>query len=198
MYFVGVSTVNKADQERWRSSPVSVLMNKCPPGIKPTGLKVLTASSRSSVVLSIDRPENFDEMAISKCKICGFANETIPVTKEAILRETQRHTNTLQFEVKVIEPTWNCRVAVFFCNDHGDSIRSDEITFQIDSMKPSKPNLSLIQKSSKVVQLEILTETNPGNVLQYHLYRRQVPRMASLSRNHSQSSNKAVLQLPMK
>ena len=174
MYLIQVSAVNKAKQEGQRSSHVSVVMNKCPPDIKPAGLKVLTASSRTSVILGVDRPENFDKMEISKCKICGVADKRSPLSMEGILLEIERDTNTLHFEVKDIESTWNCEVAVIFCNDHGDGIRSDEIIqFQIDSMKPSKPNLSLIQKSSEAVKIEILTEINPGNILQYHLYRQQ-------------------------
>ena len=175
-HYVQVSAVNKADQEGQKSSYVLILMNQCPPNIKPMGLKVLTVSSRTSLVLSVDYPENFDDMAISKCKIYGFADRTIPMTREASFLETRRpsdHTNTLQFEVTDIEPQWNCQATVFFCNDYGEGIRSDKIGFQINSLRPSKPTLSLIEKSNNSIKIEISTKTNPGNVLQYHLYRRQ-------------------------
>ena len=173
LYFVTVSAVNKASQEGQRSSPVQILMNACPPDIKPMGLKVLTALSRKSVILSVNCPENFNEMAISKCKIQGFADGTIQITREANFLENQGHRDNLLFEVTDIEPMWNCRVAVTFSNDYGEGIRSDEIRFQINSMRPSKPNLSLIENSSNSVKVEISTETNPGNVLGYQLYKRQ-------------------------
>ena len=170
MHHVQVSAVNKADQEGRRSSHTSVLMNQCPPNIKPTGLKVLTASSRTSVILSVNCPENFDKtlMKISKCKVNGIANEN-PISREA---SYQIYSNTFRFEITDIEPCWNCRVAVIFSNEHGDGKLSDEILFQINSMKPSKPELLLIHRSNTTVKFQILTVINPGNVQEYHVYKK--------------------------
>lgn len=77
LHMVQVSAVNKAGEEGLKSRQVAVLMNKHPPDVKPTGVKVATVSLRTSVVLSVDHPNHCDDMGITNCKIHGYANRRI-------------------------------------------------------------------------------------------------------------------------
>ena len=79
----------------------------------------------------------------------------------------------MTFEIRGIDPAWNCKVAIVFSSEYGDSETSEKVSFQINSMNPSKPHLSLKNVLSTSVQVEISTETNACNVLCYYLFRKQ-------------------------
>lgn len=174
LHTVQVSAVNKAGEEGLKSSQVAVLMNQCPPDVKPTGLKVETALSRTSVVLSVDRPINYDDMGKTICKIHGYANRKIQIEKEAkFIESCNPQSSILNFEIGRIDPVWDCRVAVCFCNEHGEGMRSKEISFKIDSLHPSTPKLSSKQITSRTVEVDIFTETNPGSVSHCYVFQKQ-------------------------
>ena len=174
MYFVQVAAVNKGDHEGRISDHVPVYMNQHPPNVKPTSVTFISATSRTSVLFSVDRPETYNDMGITACKVHGLDDQGISLTKKEKCQVSKEHPNTLNFEIKDIDPARLYRLAVFFCNEHGDGKRSDELSFQINSMNPSKPNIILLRKvSSTSVQVRISTERNSGNVWYYYLFRIQ-------------------------
>lgn len=170
IHTIQVSAVNKAREEGSKSDHMVVLMNQHPPNVKPTGVKVAAASSRTSVLFCVDRPVNYNDMEIIKCKIHGYANRRICIEREADCLESS---DTIIFEIGDIDPAWDCQVTVCFCNEYGEGLQSDEIPFKIDSMHPSAPKLSSKQITSTIVKVEIFTEINPGNVLCYYLFQKQ-------------------------
>ena len=169
-YYVQVAAVNKADQEGRKSDYVPVYMNQHPPNIKPTGVMVISATSRRSILFSVDCPVKYDDMRITTCKVHGLADQRIELTREAKCQMSKKYLN---FEIKDIDPVWDCQVVVVFCNEHGEGKRSNELSFQINSMNPSKPIISLRKVASTRVQVQILTETNSGNVWYYYLFQIQ-------------------------
>lgn len=168
-YRVSITAVNKADQEGYPTEPITVLMDKSPPVGRPTGLMVVTALSRTSVDLSVDYPENFDEIAMEKCVVYV----TMKGTTESQVAHYQESKDTLRFTVKNIDPACTCRVVVAFANQYGVGEQSGEITFKINSMKPSKPDLSVSAPTSDKAILTILTKDHPGNVVRYFVYKKQ-------------------------
>ena len=168
-YHVEVCAVNEANQPGGRSNPEPVRMNQHPPTVQPTGITV-NATSKTSVRLTIDHPEKYDEMGISNCRIIGFANNYADrVRWDFIGIKFCSKTSAVLLDVDGFDPTWEYALNVYFCNKYGTSEPSKEVKFKIESMEPSKPLLQQEVVSHNSVALRWLTEINAGSVDRYLL-----------------------------
>ena len=173
-YRVSITAVNMAGHEGYRSEDDIVLMNQSRPNGKPKGLKVVTALSRTSVLLSVKRPNNLDYEAMMWCNVyVRVGTETMrdKVTYEET--DSGPEEKNIEFQAKNIDPDRSCQVSVAFGNEYGTGEQSEEIMVSVNSMKPSTPILSKNSSTSDRAVLEICTKANFGNVEQYQVYMKQ-------------------------
>ena len=181
-YFVKICAVNRENLEGETSSPIPVFMNQYPPTVKPCGLKVIDATSHTSVMLEVDRPDLYDDMRISQCLITGkeivrkIENDTTPIVnsfKKMIDLPFSSGSTKTSFKVDGLQPEAEYTLQMLFCNEYGSDEKfiSEELPpFMIKAMTPSSPLITYVTENRSAIIVKFETEINAGSVSYYNLY----------------------------